>query len=163
MDAVLRLIQYGDEVKHVRILTSGDTHCLLVTINPGDNLVAVKSGFRHGYGGAGPRTFSQTLALLHAHDIEIDEYDVSDELIERLDASALTRADLDQIRNERPVRPGRWYEYIDEEDWDASHFKHERLWREFPLVIPFAIIDLRIMDLALTFWKEPDSKLFTAY
>jgi hypothetical protein len=37
------------------------------------------------------------------------------------------------------------------------------LWREFPTVIPFAVIDPRLMDLALSFWNAPNDKIFEAY
>ena len=37
------------------------------------------------------------------------------------------------------------------------------MWREFPPVIPFAIIDRRLTDLALAFWKNPNDSLLTGY
>jgi Protein of unknown function (Hypoth_ymh) len=46
------------------------------------------------------------------------------------------------------------------------HFKSgdkKTIWLEFPPVIPFAIIDPRIIDLALSFWENPDDKLLKGY
>jgi len=52
-DAVLRLIQFGTRITHVRILSAKRRHCLLLTLEGGDQ-VAVKSGFATGYRGEGP-------------------------------------------------------------------------------------------------------------
>lgn len=37
------------------------------------------------------------------------------------------------------------------------------MWDEFPLVIPFAIVDDRIIDLAINFWEKADERLLTGY
>jgi hypothetical protein len=159
-DAVLRLLQYGDKITQARILSSSGEHCLLLTVNVGD-VVAVKSGFSSGYLGEGPRTFSYVLQVLDAYGVEIDEYIVSAELIERLDMSSLTTADLEAIDAAKPVRPRRWADYI----LEPSFEKNEKgmLWQYFPPVIPFAIIDSRITDLAISFWEGADDRLLTGY
>ncbi len=159
-DAVMRLLQYGDSITHARILTFSNEHCLLLTVNVGD-LLAVKSGFGSGYRGEGSRTFSYVLQLLEAHGAEIEEYKVDHDIIERLDMSALTVADIAKIDSDRPVRPSRWHDYIFEQ-----HFEKEnsgKLWQEFKPIIPFAIIDNRIFDLAIRFWNGPDDCLLTGY
>ncbi len=82
-------------------------------------------------------------------------------LIERLNQSALTVADLENIVAAKAVQPSRCFEYISE-----RHQKQGRdgtLWREFPPVVPFSIIDPRIMDLARDFWDRPDSNLSIGY
>jgi hypothetical protein len=159
-DAVLRLLQYGDTITRVRILSHSNTHALLLTINVGD-LVAVKSGFGSGYLGEGSRTFSYVLQLLDTHDVEIEEYEVSEDLIERLDDSSLTRLDINNLDNAHPIRPSRWRDYVFEDHWELQ--ENGKIWREFRPVIPFAIIDDRIVDLALTFWEGPNDKLRTGY
>ncbi len=65
-DAVMRLLQYGDQITRVRILSCSKEHCLLLTVNVGD-LIAIKSGFTSGYIGEGPTAFSCVLQLLDAH------------------------------------------------------------------------------------------------
>jgi hypothetical protein len=159
-DAVIRLLQCRDSISLARILSSDNDHCLLLTVNVGD-LVAVKSGFASGYRGEGSHTFSYVLQLLDAHGTEIDEIAVTPDLFERIDASCLTKADLELINRSRSVRPTRWQDYIFERDWDRK--SEGTLWREFPLVIPFAIVDARLVDLALTFWSGPDSRLLDGY
>jgi Protein of unknown function (Hypoth_ymh) len=159
-DAVLRLLQYGDKITLARILTSSSDHCLLLTVNVGD-VVAVKSGFSSGYLGEGPRTFSYVLQVLDAYGVEIDEYVVPEEVIERLDKSFLTRADLEAIDAGKPVRPRRWGDYILEPYQERNRIG--MLWENFPLVIPLAITDGRITDLAISFWDGPDDRLLTGY
>jgi hypothetical protein len=160
-DAVLRFVQFGTRITHVRILSDGSDHCLLLTLEVGDK-VAVKSGFASGYGGEGPRTFSYVLQVLDSHGAEIVEHDVGETLLERIDYSALTRSELEGIEGMSPVRPSRWHDYV----FDC-HIKSARegtLWGEgFPPVVPFALIDARIMDLAREFWNGPDNCLLLGY
>ncbi len=159
-EAVIRRVQYGEKIAQALILTSAGTHCLLLGNGIGDQ-AAVKSGFASGYGGEGPNAFSYVLQLLDAHGTEIEEVEVEPELLDRLDDSALTVADLHLINTARPVRPLTWYRYILDDDRNSD--KHGRLWREFQPVIPFAIIDPRLIDVALGFWDDPDAKLVTGY
>lgn len=163
-DAVLRLVQYGDRITRVCILSSPRdyhrTHCLLLTAEF-DELIAVKSGFASGYGGEGPDALSYVLNVLREHGAEIEEYDVSAELIECIDSSALLQSDLDSLRSTRPVHPSRWYDYIAEAHWDARQVG--RLWGRVRPVVPFAVVDSRLTDLAITFWDSPDQNLLTAY
>src|SRR5258708_11101043 len=94
-EAVMRLVQFRDDITVARILSASRTHCFLLTVN--DQYVAIKSGFSSGYGGEGPRSFSYVLRLLDLLKAEIDEYEVDDALIERLDSSALTVGDINAI------------------------------------------------------------------
>jgi hypothetical protein len=159
-EAIMRLIQFGDNITSARILSCDRTHCLLLTINVGDT-VAIKSGFASGYGGEGPTAFSFVLQLLEAHGAEIDEVDVTQDLVDRVDMSSLTEGDLGSIERARRVSPRRANDYVSQRDWDREH--SGELWQEFPPVIPFAIVDRRIVDLAKRFWEGPDEHLLTAY
>jgi hypothetical protein len=159
-EAVIRLLQCGELIKRARILSYENEHALLLTTDLGDH-IAIKSGFASGYGGEGPSGSSYVLALLFAHDVELDERRVSKDLLARLDHSALTTVDIARLERGRTERPSRWGEYVFKDDW---HLDNEaRLWREFPHVIPFAIVDTRIMDLALKFHERPDECLLTGY
>ena len=161
LNAVIALIQSGPVVSKARILTCSETHGLLLTVAP-DDLVAVKSGFASGYEGEGPRGFSHALCLLDAHDVDIEEYDVQTEFIERLDNSALTIKDLKSLDRTDTRRTNRWPAYVSEQDWDRQNLG--TLWHKLgEPVIPYAIIDSRIIDLAISFWKDPDAKLVSGY
>lgn len=161
-DAVLRLLQFGDEIKKIRILSCNGEHGLLITISP-DDLVAVKAGFGSGYKGEGSRRFSYIFSLLSAFnlDTKTEEYEVKKDVMQRLENSALTVEDLIEIQNTRPIRPVRFYnDYL----WEEHYKKGEdEPWQEFPPVIPFAIVDSRIRDLATSFWEDPDKKLMDGY
>lgn len=159
-DAVMRLLQYGDRITRVRILSGSGDHCLLLTVNVGD-LIAVKSGFGSGYMGEGSHAFSYVLQLLDTHGAQIEEYEVTPDVIDRLDGSSLTMADIENLDAARPIRPTRWHDYVFEDHWERGH--SGTLWLEFPPLVPFAIIDSRIIDLAISFWEGPDQKLLTGY
>jgi hypothetical protein len=159
-EAVIRRIQYGEKIQEARIVSADNTHGLLLANGIGD-LTAIKSGFASGYGGEGPAALSYVLQLLEAHGVELEEVEVSADLIERLDNSALTVGDVERINTARPVRPRRWHDYIlDDERLSTAR---GRVWRDFRPVIPYAIIDDRLSDLALAFWDDPDAKLVTGY
>lgn len=158
--AVINLVQNREKIARTRILSCAHSHCLLISVGEGD-LVAVKSGFASGYGGEGPRGFSYVLQVLYSAGIDIDEYDVSQELLDRLDASALTRVDIEQLDVMRPVRPMRWSDYIHEAHWEFAH--NGQTWRNFKPVIPLAIIDPRIADLVTGFWDSMDNTLLSIY
>lgn len=162
-DAVMRLLQFRDQITRVRILTCStehtNDHCLLLTVN-GD-LVAVKSGFGSGYRGEGPHGFSYVLQLLKAHGAEIEEYEVDEDVIARLDSSSLTESDIKKLDASRQVRPRRWFDYVFEEDWER--IRNGTIWHEFLPVVPFGLIDSRIVDLAISFWEDPDNRLLTGY
>jgi hypothetical protein len=94
--------------------------------------------------------------------VEIQEYEVEPSLLERLDASALTRSDMEALDAAHPVRPSRWHDFLEERHW--KHSKDGSLWHEeFPLAIPFAVVDPRLMNLALDFWSGADARLMDGY
>lgn len=170
-EAVVRLLQAREEITRVRILTCDHQHCLLLTIGEYD-LVAIKSGFASGYTGAGAHGFSFVLQLLEAYlpsdrktnngaELIINEYEVGKEIIERIDNSALTRKDVEAVNSIRSVRPLRWYGYILE-----SHRKAKEdgtLFQKIRPILPLGIVDPRILDLALSFWDDPNSRILKAF
>ncbi len=157
--AIMRFLQYRDHITLARILSCGNSHCFLLTVN-GD-LTAIKSGFSSGYDGEGPRAFSYVIELLHAHGIEIEEYEVTKDFFERVDMSSLTNGDIEELDKSHPVEPPRWYEYMIDSYWERE--KNKKIWRDFPYIIPLSIIDSRIIDLALQFWENPDQSLTIGY
>jgi hypothetical protein len=160
-DAILRLLQFGDKIKKIRILSCGGEHGFLITISPND-IIAVKAGFGSGYKGEGSRRFSYIFSLLMAFnlDTEIEEYEAKKDVMRRLEDSALTTEDLVEIQNTKPIRPIRFYnDYL----WEEYYKDKDEPWKEFPPVIPFAIVDSRIRDLAVSFWEDPDQKLMKGY
>jgi hypothetical protein len=158
-EAIVMLLQSGGQIARARILTCKGEHCILLADEVGDP-IAIKSGFSSG-SGEGPRTFSYVLQLLSSHRVEIEEFEVDEGVIARIDSSALKMSDLKRLDMSRPVRPTRWHSYVSEDH--CSRARSGTLWEEFPPIIPLAIIDSRVMDLALTFWNDPDDKLLKGY
>lgn len=170
IDAVARLLTYDDHVVSAMILTCNGGHSLLLGLghppSPGVEsevfeTVLVKDGFSHGYPGEGPKGFSYVLQLLTAHDVDISEVEVSPEFFKRANSCMLTISDLDELERLEHVRPVRWHRYLlDRHEREA---KENLLWKAFRPAMPFALIDPRIMDLALSFWEDPDQKLVKTY
>jgi uncharacterized protein Ymh len=158
--AVMRFIQFNDWISDVRILTAGQSHALLLTLNE-DEVVAIKSGFASGYSGEGPRTFSEILQLLRATNITIEEYEVDQRMLERLDESTLTIADMDLIDKAKPIRPRRWGDYLLEEQWRSAPGR--AIWSGFPNVLPLSVIDYRLETLAREFHADADTSLIKGY
>jgi len=156
----VRFLQHGDRISIARILTSDGTHGFLLTTEVGE-VVAIKTGFASGYPGEGPRRFSYVLQLLDAHNVEIHEYEVSQSLMNRLDSSSLTESDIRKIEQTHFVRGRHWREYVLPQHGDCSADRSP--WAEFPLVMPFAIVDPRLTDLAISFWDNPDDCLLKAF
>ncbi len=159
--AVLRLLASGGNLDRALILTSGRNHAFLLFNGVGD-AIAIKSGFASGFGGAGPTALSRVVAFLNGHGVAIDEVDITDDLLERLDDSALTLADVEAIEHGKRLRPGRWgNDYIREHERDTGHDR--TLWQTFPSVMPYALLDPRLVELALDFEADADGRLNLGY
>lgn len=115
--ALTMAIQAGDKIEKAYLLSDFDTksscgtHCFLLFTEFSDP-IAIKSGFASGYGGEGPRGLSSALQILIRHNIDIEEYAVDKSLIERVDRSCLTQADLNMLEKQCPVQPTRYYDFI---------------------------------------------------
>jgi hypothetical protein len=160
-DAVMRLLQYGDRIVSAKILSTpsgpeSKSHAMVLNVDDSYS-VAIKAGFTSGYLGTGPSGFSSILKLLHDHKVEMSEYDVGQEFMDRLNALLLTNKDIEMLEKMRPVRPSQIFDYIFESDWKKNQ------WEEFPNVIPFAIVDSRIVDLAMNFSDNADDSLMKGY
>jgi hypothetical protein len=158
--AVLRYLQFGDQLLKVLIITSEQRHALILYTEY-DEIIAVKSGFSSGYIGEGPRGLACILLLLHEKGIEIEEYNVKRTILEKINSSHLSESDLNKIESSDPVGALRWHEYI--YDYMEHYSDKENLLNRFPAVIPFSIIDSRLFDLSMSFWDAPDDKIFTGY
>ena len=160
-EAVIQLIHAGEDIKDVKILTFEETHssahALLLTLRY-DIQVIIKGGFASGYNGEAPRGYAFILDLLSNYTDSINEYIISKSIFERISNSSLTVKDLEYINSINPVRPARWYESV--------YLYKERgrsIFSEFPLTIPMALLDPRLIELALDFNKNPDSAIMGAY
>lgn len=160
-EAVIQLIHAGEDIKDVKILTFEEAHskvhALLLTLEY-DIQIVIKDGFTSGYNGEGPKGYALILNLLKRYTDNINEYIVSKSIFERVSSSSLTVKDLDYINSIDPVRPARWY-------GSAYLYKEleSNIFSEFPLTIPMALLDPRLIELALDFNKNPDNSIMSAY
>ncbi len=159
--AVINLIHAGEKIHEVKILTfeetHSSTHALLLTLKF-DIQIMVKDGFASGYNGEGPKDYAFVLNLLAQYTDNIDEYLVPQRIFERISSSSLTVKDFEYINSIKKVRPARWY--------DSAYLYKERkhnVFSEFPLTIPMALIDPRLIEQALEFETNPDNAIMNGY
>ena len=163
LEAIVRLVHYGDRINRARLLTSKEHHHAFILDINNEETVAIKSGFASGYGGTGPKGLSIALQILYKHHVDIEEYEVNDEFIERLDLSCLLREDLETLDNAPPIRPSRYHDYIYEHSptpiTGLQSYNSQVVKNEFPVVIPFHILDDRLLEFALIFSDNPDTAI----
>lgn len=160
LDALYRMLALPERPQRALLLTSGDAHAFLVE-HELEGTTAVKSGFRSGYCGEGPAALADALRALEAMQVEVEEVEVASALLERLDSSAMTRADLRAVADAKPIRPVRYFDYIyamREGSLDKSCD-----WGRFPLAMPWPMLDTRLVDLALKFAEDPDKAIMDGF
>lgn len=158
--ALRRVLAWPERPRSVRLLTSEKVHAFLLTFEC-EIPVAIKDGFSSGYRGTGPSALADALALLRASNFDLEEIEVRREVLQRLSASALTQGDLNDIESAEPVRPMRWYDYVYAIYEDRRN--EPSVWGQFEPVMPFALIDPRLSDLALDFLNAQDRVLLDGF
>jgi uncharacterized protein (TIGR02391 family) len=159
-EAVLEALQREARIIKARILTCGNHHGLLL-VDEYEDLLIVKPGFASGYSGEGPSGFSKSLAMLSAHNAQIDEVDLTPAQYERLELSALTKTDVDAILSMRAVRISQYQDYVRRSDWEDAN--KGRLWSHYPVRLPLAVIAPGLRDLVIEFDERPAFALQTGY
>ncbi|MEM1308291.1 MAG: TIGR02391 family protein [Cyanobacteria bacterium P01_H01_bin.153] len=161
-EALVRLINSGSKIKDAKLLAvpNGENaeHCFLLYVD--GSLAAIKSGFASGYHGSGPIGLSAALHLLERHKIDVSEYLISAEIIERVEKSCLLVEDLEIINSQVAQPSYRLSGYMKYGDYSPCAGKIQQ---EFPLAIPFRIIDERIFGLAIGFKQDFDAVLMAGY
>lgn len=159
--ALARKVQSGDRIERACLVTEGNQHAFIVFSDIGDPIV-IKNGFSSGYSGEGPTGLSAAIDLLDRHNIEIEEYEVDEKFIGRVEFSCLTNKDIEWIQTSRPIRPRRLYGYLFRDKQDLLRARDYLASCSQPS-IPYGIIDERIQDLAIAFHKDEDRSIFAAY
>ncbi len=154
------LVQTQTDLSYALLLTSEQSHAFILK-DTTENYYVIRSGFKSGYPGEGPKGLAKALALLNKHRIETEEALVSPKLLNKLNNSSLSDQDIDFIFQQKIIRPTRLHDYIYPFENEVTQiFKSKRY---YPLELPYSIIDDRIFDLALLFKQDPDSALTKAY
>jgi len=168
LDSIKRFIHFGDTIHEAKLLTcrDGDSihHAFILTVNF-DEIIAVKSGFSSGYRGTGAEGLAVALQILIRHSVNIDEFEIKSEVIERINTSCLLVTDLENLKNLNPIRPQRYTDYIVDLKPNTLPrlYDNKELRAEFPASIPFGILDARLIDLAIDFFNDPDACLLKAF
>ena len=165
LNAIIRLIQCGCQIEDVKLLTLGNFHCFLLSIEGEESHIAIKSGFSSGYSGEGPRGLSYALQLLQQHVPWIKEFNISSKFYQHISDSCVLISDLNEINPENQVFGSRIRLYIHACGYDSSSAieNHKALQDNFPSIVPLKFVDYRISALALKLKSEPDSSLMTSY
>jgi hypothetical protein len=171
LNALFRLICFGDKITDARLLTCTGSnnntkrHCFLLIIEP-EEFVAIKSEFSSGYLGEGPRGLSIALTLLDSYEIDVNEYFVERELLDRVDASCLLISDIERLSSKEGsglLSSFVKYKYLYEEHYEGSQPNLRFLKDKLPVEMSLGIIDDRILDLAIQFKQNPDSAIMSGY
>ncbi len=161
VDAVFRHIYYRDDITHARILTCKHTHALMFCIG-GRQVIAIKAGFSSGYPGEGPDSFSLVLSALESLQVKIDETNVPQATLDRLNSCRLNKSDYTLV-SEQELSVQSWSEYILSVHCDAISkgilFNNNRLRH----VMPYHLIDPRLLEEAVGFFANPDMALINGY
>lgn len=165
IDALRSILGSGEQLQTAWILTWSDgkvgEHSILLTVSPYLQIL-IKPGFTSGYSGTGPAGLSTAIELLQLFKVDIEEYDIDEELHRRCVAGCLLSSDLENLTQSRPVRPSRYSEYIEHPSYRArADVQH--LLQEFPPVLNPGLLDARLIDLSIEFFNNPDSAITTAF
>lgn len=158
IDGMLRYLQFDEPIKEAKLITNDQRHGFILYTEERRDTIVVRAGFCSGYQGEAPRGLSYALSLLEEFEIEVDEFEVSSRLFQRLNRCQLTDKDLLSIDNLQPVRPAMIYEYM--LTYPKEHHTSESC---MPIPIPLKLIDERIRDLAIRFWADPDARIQTGF
>ncbi|WP_145961292.1 TIGR02391 family protein [Salinisphaera sp. LB1] len=161
LKALARLFHYSNKVRFAYLITQADHHGFLLNVNESEQ-IAIAVGFRSGYSGEGPRGLVSAFRLFEFFGIDIEEVEVSSEIMMRFEHCALKYEDVSWIESAHPVRPARIYDYILSIQGDYEEFPIE-FSRLFPAYFSLAGVDERIRDLALRFSDDPDGALIEGY
>jgi hypothetical protein len=160
VEAIARLIHADEWITQAFLLTADGRHCFVLEVAEYE-LIVIKAGFTSGYSGEGPRGLALALRLLRRHGVDVEELEVAPDVLRRVDESRLTESDLKLISTSRAVRPIRLEQYT------YGVFGGEpcapKMRAVFPIVVPFGLVDERIMDLAVKLVEGADGAITDAF
>lgn len=161
IDAVVRLVQSGAWIIKALLLTSRDRHCFYLKLRESEQII-IRPGFASGYPGEGPAGLAVVLHLLSRHHVDVEEIEVTEGFMLRAGESRLTKTDLASVDVASAVRPYRLWDYT-YKVLEHRGGEREAVVKQYPLTVPFGIVDNRIWGLALSLESDPDAAIYKAY
>lgn len=160
LEAAAVLLMGDRRPSSARLVSCKSDHAFIFIFDD-DRYIVIKDGFASGYDGEGARGLAAVLRLLEEHRIPTDERTVPGELMERLGESILTGSDWEYLLQppDRETAPS-WRTVFGNASRDSDEMP---MWHGAPLVLPAAILDPRLQELAVGFWKDPDACLMKAH
>lgn len=168
LDALAVVLQFGEPIKSAWLISGEKDHSgcrdhALILNSEAEHQTVINSGFRSGYGGEGPKGLSKAIQLLEKHEIQIQEFEVKQTLISRIQKCCLLTKDLEKI-TDNPIHGGHFYDYIWYDPKKGGYtFDDTAIKQLYKPAVPLAIVDQRIFDLALMLEEQPDETLFKGY
>lgn len=160
LTALRRLVAWLNRPNLARLISADGCHAFLFSFTD-DGTIVVKDGFSSGYRGEGPSALAEALLLVQEAGWDIDEVEVSQEVMTRLARSGLTSPDVDAITTIRPIRPQRLYDYI--HDAGRTNGAGSQVLQRLQPVIPLALLDPRLIPLARMLPEQPDKAILDGF
>lgn len=159
LEALGFILQTQQNIEKAILLSNKQYHAFLIISER--NTYVVRSGFTSGYMGEGPKGLASSLQLLLKHQIDIEEVNISEKLMKKVNKALILESDVKHILESKFVRPLRIHEYIytiyETLEYQQINDRH------YPIELSYHLIDPRIFDLALKFKEEPNNAIMTAY
>ncbi|AXY57083.1 TIGR02391 family protein [Acinetobacter chinensis] len=159
LDAIGIILQTQIHIEKALLLSCNQAHAYLIKSHR--NTYIIRSGFRSGYPGEGPKGLASSLQLLLKHNIAVDEINISEKLMKKINHSSLPDTDIEIMLKTEVVRPTNIYEYI-YEIYKTTEYQVTND-RYYPTELPYHLIDSQILDLALKFNDDPNRSIFNAF
>lgn len=159
LDAIGIILQTQTRIEKALLLSCNQAHAYLIKSHR--NTYIIRSGFSSGYSGEGPKGLASSLQLLLKHNIEVEEINISEKLMKKVNQTSLSDNDLEHILKTQYIRPIQIYEYI-YTIYKTIEYQDTND-RYYPTELPYHLIDSRILDLALKFNDDPNRSIFNAF
>jgi len=161
LDAIARLLASQMQVERAVLLTYQGQHGFYLDVDDPEPIF-IRCGFTSGYAGEGPAGLAIALHLFGRFNVDVEEILVSEELLTRLNENRLTKTDMRFIADANVIRPIRTHDY----KFDGLQHRGTpdgRMRDQFAPVVPWFVLDNRLVDLAIILSRDPDKAVFEAF
>jgi len=158
IEAIVRILQFNDVIDLAVLITFQNSHAFLLTVNEYQKII-IQPGFTSGYDGEGPIGLARVIRLLQHRSVELDEVSVSKKIFLKIQGCKLDDKDLMMIEETPYIRPRTLGDYV----YNIGEFTDDEIQKVFPTTLSWAIIDSRILDLALCLDQGDSSAVLSGF